>query len=79
MNRIEQPKPKPLLLRPWVPWLFGAFVVMSAWAFVDNLNDREWVLAACFGGSTLGLTVQIIGLFWIRRRANRELERRGLS
>lgn len=41
----------------------GAVSATTAWAFVDNVNDHEWVLVWCFGGMTLGLIVQIIGLF----------------
>ena len=70
MNDVEQPNAKPLMLRPWVPWLLGAALVIAVWAFVDNLTDRDWVLAGCFGAITLGFIVQIIGLLWIRR-ANR--------
>jgi hypothetical protein len=77
MNRVKQPNPKPLMLRPWVPWLLGAVVVVLAWAFVNSANDREWFLAGCFGVMTLGFVVQIIGLLWIRRRANRYPQREG--
>ena len=71
---MEQSNAKPVMLRPWFRWLLGAVAVMPAWAFVDNVNDRAWVLAGCFGVMTLGFIVQIIGLSWIRRRANRHLE-----
>jgi hypothetical protein len=74
VNSFDQPNAKPLMLRSWVLWLLGAALVMAGWAFVDNVNDREWVLAGSFGAMTLGLIIQIIGLFWIRRRANRRPE-----
>ena len=74
MNSAEQSNAKPLLLRPWLPWLSGAVLVIAGWAFVDNVIDREWVLAGSFGVMTLGLIVQTIGLFWIRRRAHRRPE-----
>ena len=62
---------RPLLLQPWLPWVLGVFVVIAAWAFADNVDAGDWVLAGCFGLMTLGLVVQIIGLLLIRRRAYR--------
>jgi hypothetical protein len=79
MNAVEQPHAKPLLLRPWVPWLLIAVLVMTTWAFVDNVIDREWFLAGCFGVMTLGWVVQLAGLLWTRRRAHRQLERGSTS
>jgi hypothetical protein len=70
MSHIEQTSAKPLMMRPWVPWLLGTHLMVTAWAFVDNVNDREWFLAGCFAVMTLSFIVQIIGLFWIRRRTN---------
>lgn len=74
MNTFDQANTKPLKLRSWVLWLSGAALVTAVWAFVDNVNDHEWVLAGAFGAVTLGLIIQIIGLFWIRRRPNRRPE-----
>ena len=70
MNRVKQP-PEPLMLRPWVSCLLGTVAVMPAWALVDNVRDREWVLVGCFALMTLGIVVQIVGLLWLRRRATR--------
>ena len=51
----------------------GAVLLIVGWAFVDNVNNREWVLAATFGVMTLSFIIQLIGVFWIRR-ANRRPE-----
>ena len=63
------PKPMPFGLLPWVAWLLGAVVVLQAWAFVDNVRERDWFLAGCFGVCMLAFVVQIVALLRIRSRA----------
>ena len=57
--------------RPWVPWLLAAFLVTVVWAFIDNIRDRDWFVAGCFGVMALGLITQLIGLYRIRRGTDR--------
>jgi hypothetical protein len=71
MSRAEQPDSTPLMLRPWVTWLCGIIAGVQAWALVDNVVDSEWILAVCFGLTTVAFIVQTVVLLRFRRRANR--------
>lgn len=79
MGDVEQPKSTPLVLRPWVPWLFGTVAVVQAWAFVDNARERDWALAGYFGLGTLVFVAQVIGLWWIRRRNRHSASRADIA
>lgn len=60
-----------VMLRPWVPWALGLVAATQTWALVDNVLDRSWILAGCFGLSTIALIAQIVVLVWLRRKAGR--------
>lgn len=72
MSRAAQPNSTPLMLRPWVTWVSGLIAAVQAWAFVDNVIDDEWLLAVCFGSTTVAFVVQTVVLHRLRRRANRQ-------
>lgn len=54
--------------QPWFLWLVCVVAVLQAWAFVQNVIDRDWVLAICFGLGTVAFVVQAVALVRLRRR-----------
>ncbi len=57
--------------RPWFIGLCAVVAAIQIWAFADNVVDRDWFPAVCFGVTSLVFTVNTVVLLRLRRRALR--------
>ena len=71
MNPAEQRASRAYVFPPWLIAVICVGAVVQAWAFVENVREHEWALAVCFGLGTVTFVVQVVTLFWLRRRATR--------
>jgi hypothetical protein len=71
MSSSEQPDSRRFLVRPWATWLFGTIAAVQALAFMDNVVDNEWILAAFFGLTTVTFIALTIVVLRFRRLAKR--------